>query len=67
MLDWLRDLFGINRYTLVWDFEHCGTHLKGKHDGRMLGGMSKRFARRMADQMNRAYGTDGHWIERVEI
>lgn len=66
MSEWLKDLFGISRYKLVWDFEHCGTRLKGEHDGRMLGGMSKRFARRMVDEMNRAYGTDGHWIERVE-
>ena len=64
MVEWLKDVFGVNKYAIVWDFMHCGSHLKGRHDGQMLGGMTKRFARRMANHMNRSYGTDGHWIEK---
>lgn len=61
----LRDLLGINKYALCWDFEHCGSRLTGRNDFRTLGWATKRQARRIAAQMNRAYGTDSHWIERV--
>lgn len=65
MLDWIRDVCGINKYALVWDFEHNGIPLKGRHDGLRLGGMTKHFAQRLANQMNRSYDTDGHWVERA--
>jgi hypothetical protein len=65
MREWLKDALGISKWALVWDFEHCGVRLSGRHDGRFIGGMSKRFAAKMARKMNTAYGTEGHWIERA--
>ena len=63
MLDWLKDLFGVNRYTVAWDFERNGVRLQGVHETRYCGnGMSKRFARRLAHHMNTAYDIDGHWV-----
>lgn len=68
MREWLRDMLGINKYVLVWDFNHCGAYLHGRNDCRHLGWLTKREARRLARQMDAAYGVaNGHWIERVEV
>ncbi|MBZ9888147.1 hypothetical protein LB559_09365 [Mesorhizobium sp. BR1-1-3] len=62
MTDWLKDLLGINRYVLAWDFiAGRGTHLKGR-DSRSD---TKFYAQRLASGMNKIYGAGTHWIERV--
>lgn len=48
----LKDLAGINRYALVWDFVTVnGSHLSGRELG-----YTKLHAKRMASGMNKQYG-----------
>jgi hypothetical protein len=68
MLEILKDLFGINRYTVAWDFERKGIHLRGNYSGRFApNGMNKRVAKHIAASMNREYRTKGHWIEPFHV
>ena len=63
MRAWLRDILGINRYEIAWDFDHNGTHLSGRYQSRYCkSGMSKRFAARLARHMNRKYKTTAHVV-----
>ncbi|RRY11422.1 hypothetical protein [Brucella anthropi] len=65
MIKWLRDVLGINAYEIAWDFKSNGAHLKGRHDFRNLGGMTKNVAIETVRSMNRLYGEGSHWIELI--
>lgn len=67
MLDFLKDLLGINRYHVAWDHEYRGVRVTGdtKSTAWSTWPKSKVFAQDDADRMNRIYGPGTHWIERA--
>ena len=67
MINWIKDLIGINRYKVCWDFNYKETHLSGEYDfiDRSHNGLHKIVAKGVVQDFNKMYGPNSHWIERL--
>lgn len=62
MWNWLKDVLGINRYVVAWNFTFPNGHKYVSRDARTN---TKRGAQYVARGMNRDYGAGSHWVERA--
>jgi hypothetical protein len=66
MWDKLKDLLGINKYVTCWDFKASSIRLSGRSDETYGQIYSRETAEYISDELNKIYGPDSHWIERVK-
>lgn len=66
MIEWLKDVLGVNKYIVAWRFEGSeGYWHEGNSRGYWsLSSMSKRDAFWLARNMSGHYGGGTHWIEK---
>lgn len=62
MVDWVKDVLGINRYDIEYDFDFKGIHHTGTFRGIGRRGMSLSSAMSVTKEANKMWGKDSHWI-----